>query len=183
MNYKIICSGRIFKAVSFTIILALLLTFTVPQTSYAGQISHGAKDDEEVTIIVELDNKPLISQYRTLGESQSFDTFANSAKGRQTANAVLAAQNKAVKSAEMITGNEIESRYKNVMSGFSIKAKKSDLTKIKNLPGVKTAFIERIWYSVKPVSEIIPMVNHSGPYIGSTYAKDMVMTEAAVRSQ
>ena len=103
-----------------------------------------------------------------MGESQSFDTFANSAKGRQTANAVLAAQNKAVKSAEMITGNEIESRYKNVMSGFSIKAKKSDLTKIKNLPGVKTAFIERIWYSVKPVSEIIPMVNHSGPYIGST---------------
>ena len=47
MNYKIICSGRIFKAVSFTIILALLLTFTVPQTSYAGQISHGAKDNEE----------------------------------------------------------------------------------------------------------------------------------------
>lgn len=124
--------------------------------------------NEETMIIVQLSNAPLTHSYKASSAYETFSDYASSASGHDMEHRILAAQKHTKKSVEKLTGNEISSEYSKLMCGFAIKGHYADIDKIKKLPGVKYAYAERIWNNVAPITNPIPLLAHSSPYIGAT---------------
>ncbi len=123
----------------------------------------------EQTIIVEVDSPGVIARN---AHNRSLRTFMNSADGRSAQ--ALATQARETIQDEVVasTGGVITERYDTVLNGFAIRTQATDLETIRNLPGVKRAYLERKWPLVRPLQSLTPLVNHSGPYIGSAFAHE-----------
>lgn len=123
----------------------------------------------EQTIIVEVDSPGVIARN---AYDRSLRTFMNSTAGRSAQ--ALATQAREMVQQEVVasTGGVITERYDTVLNGFAVRTQAADLETIRNLPGVKRAYLERKWPLVRPLKSLTPLVNHSGPYIGSAFAHE-----------
>lgn len=129
----------------------------------------GLSSDERVRIIVELEDKPLIS-YAVQSQSSVADFFeSDRAQELQRA----ASENRQLFRKELTRSNMdvgIDKEYSVVMNGFSLDAEYGDLESIRNMDGVKNAFVSGFHEYVEP-PENQAKTTESVPSIGGDIAK------------
>jgi subtilisin family serine protease/CRISPR/Cas system-associated protein Cas5 (RAMP superfamily) len=129
------------------------------------------KSDEEVTIIVELEDKPLIEYYSAEDTSESASSFIASSKAQGINNKLLKGQEQVTKRILKEVPIVVEQEYTVVMNGFSLTAKYGDLDTIKSVKGVKNAFVATVYdLPTQPEVENQPTMVHSTGTIGATEA-------------
>ncbi len=119
--------------------------------------------EDEVTVIVELEEIPLLEHYakidatRYSGQKSSFDEYAGTNEAEQITNRLLKQQKKvtdklqALKSVESTA--DVLYNYTAVMNGFAVKVKYKALGEIKKLPTVKTTYIAGYYEKIEPVMD------------------------------
>lgn len=117
--------------------------------------------DEDVTIIVELDDRSLLDRYNngnSTYQARSFSTdvrsYLESDEAQLTNEEMIQTQNQfasSIKSMNKVrtTSSEVLYHYTTVINGFAIKVKYGQLKEIKEMPGVKTAYVTRT-YELEP---------------------------------
>ncbi|WMJ89691.1 S8 family serine peptidase [Anaerocolumna sp. MB42-C2] len=138
--------------------------------------------EDEVTVIVELKQMPLLEHFETTQSERqfkssrpvSFDEYAETEEAEQITGGLLKQQKnvtdkiKALKS-EKNTADVIYN-YTAVMNGFAIKVKYKSLEDIKKLPNVKSAYIAGSYEKIEPVMDT------STDTIGAVSTWDMGLT-------
>ncbi|WP_346878248.1 S8 family serine peptidase [Clostridium sp. UBA7791] len=128
------------------------------------------KSDDEVTIIVELEDKPLIEYYSAEKTSDNVSSFITSAKSQGINNKLLKEQEVVTKRILKEVPIVVEQEYTVVMNGFSLTAKYGDLDTIKAVKGVKNAFVSTIHYLPEPEVGHEPTMKNSSEIISSNEA-------------
>jgi len=117
--------------------------------------------DEDVTIIVELDDRSLLDRYdngNSTYQARSYSTdvrsYLESDEAQLTNEEMIQTQNQFASSIKSMnkartTSSEVLYHYTTVMNGFAIKVKYGQLKEIKEMPGVKTAYVTRT-YELEP---------------------------------
>ncbi|MDF2588098.1 MAG: peptidase [Anaerocolumna sp.] len=119
--------------------------------------------DDLVTVIVELENKPLLEHYSNDGIARfssqiaSFDEYANTSEADQITNSLLQQQDKVTDEIEDITpvstDPEVLYNYTAVMNGFAVKVEYGSLDEIRKLPSVKSAYVAGKYERITPVMD------------------------------
>ena len=110
-------------------------------------------ENENVRIIVELDDAPLLSYGRKIGTYSNVSDFlaSNEAKGIEQR---LEQSRKAVKKALVQSGLDftVKREYSAVMNGLAVEADIADLEAIKETDGVKDAFVSKFYNLPEPIN-------------------------------
>jgi subtilisin family serine protease len=116
-----------------------------------------------VTVIVELENEPLLEHYsnnrvaRFSSQTASFDEYANTNEADQITNSLLQQQDKVTDEIEELkpvsTDPEVLYNYTAVMNGFAVKVKYGSLDEIRKLPSVKSAYVAGKYEKITPVMD------------------------------
>lgn len=121
--------------------------------------------EDEVTIIVELEDIPLLEHYKMEQtnsfarsvRTESFDEYAVSPNAEQITDKLLTEQKNVAK---QIQGLKTEKRtadviynYTAVMNGFAVKVKYKTLEEIRKLPRVKAAYAAGSYEKIRPVMD------------------------------
>ncbi|WP_033164960.1 S8 family serine peptidase [Clostridium sp. KNHs205] len=143
---------------------------------YEGSIGASAKN-KIVTVIVELDNSPLLEQYLSStslmrsGVSNSFEEFNQSSEADRITSDILKQQDTVINqiSAKHFAAStpQVLYRYTTVMNGFAIRTSYGAIETIKSLKGVKTA------YEAPVYDKIDPVMDSSTETIGATALWDL----------
>uniref|UniRef100_UPI003217438E S8 family serine peptidase n=1 Tax=Clostridium sp. TaxID=1506 RepID=UPI003217438E len=131
------------------------------------------KANEEVTIIVELESEPVLEHYIKENGTSSIHSFIGSSKGKKISNDLLKEQETVTNRILSKASSEIEiqAEYIVAMNGFALKAKFRDLETIKEIEGVKNAFVATVYdLPTQPEVENQPTMIHSNGTIGATEA-------------
>jgi LPXTG-motif cell wall-anchored protein len=134
-------------------------------------MSHEA--EEEVTIIVELESEPVLEHYIKEEGTSSVNSFLGSSKGKTISNDLLKEQETVTNRILSKVSSEVETQaeYTVAMNGFALKAKFRDLEAIKEIEGVKNAFVATIYdLPTQPEVENQPTMIHSNGTVGATEA-------------
>lgn len=119
------------------------------------------QEDENVTIIVELEDHSLLdrygngsSTYQTRSYYADAKSYLDSDEAQLTSKEMIQTQNQvagSIKSMVKIrtSASEVLYHYTTVMNGFAINVKYGQLDDIKKMPGVKTAYVART-YELEP---------------------------------
>lgn len=119
------------------------------------------QEDEDVTIIVELEDHSLLdrygngsSTYQTRSYYADAKSYLDSDEAQLTSKEMIQTQNQvagSIKSMNKIrtSASEVLYHYTTVMNGFAISVKYGQLDDIKKMPGVKTAYVART-YELEP---------------------------------
>uniref|UniRef100_UPI00286F6072 S8 family serine peptidase n=1 Tax=Anaerosporobacter sp. TaxID=1872529 RepID=UPI00286F6072 len=118
------------------------------------------QEDDEVTIIVELEENSLLERfdsaagnYQTRTYYTDAETYLDSDEAQLSSEQMIEKQNQVVKSINKkirTSSNDVLYHYTTVMNGFAIKAKYGQLDEIKKMPEVKTAYVARTYEVVEP---------------------------------
>ena len=139
-----------------------------PELPEAGKKPHGEKgedalykDDDQVVVIVEMEDKPLIEDASMTKSTDAGLSLTN--KGQNRKNSLLERQaevhKKITDAMPAGKGIEIRNHYTLLMNGFSARIEYGQLDTIRGLPGVKAAY-------VAPVYIIEPDAVSSGEMVG-----------------
>lgn len=124
--------------------------------------------DEEVTIIVELSEKPLAESYSSRKQSMSFETYLRSSNAKTVSGRIETEQKNTIKKINDVVDTEgnvqVLYKYDTLINGFAIKTKYSELDKIKKLSNVKNAHVSRMYSR--------PAITKSGVAAGATDSGD-----------
>lgn len=135
-------------------------------------------EDEEVTVIVELEETSLLDRYDngiSTYQAKSYYTdvksYLDSDEVQLSREKIIQRQNKVadnIKSMNKVrsSSSEVLYHYTTVMNGFAMKVKYGQLEKIKSMPGVKTAYVARTY-------ELEPNMTTSNGMIESNVAHDL----------
>ncbi|MCR5481589.1 MAG: S8 family serine peptidase [Clostridia bacterium] len=123
-------------------------------------------DNEPVRIIIELEDDPLLDSFPSQKSSISPEDFLRSSKC-VSLESNLAAERRAVKSELNKSDMDItvENEYSAVFNGLSVVAQAGDLDAIREMDGVKDAFISEFYAAPEPV-EYYPQLIKSVSTIG-----------------
>lgn len=136
------------------------------------------QDDEEVTVIVELEDQSLlerfdngISTYEANYSLNDAKLYLDSDEAQRTSEEMIQAQNEVASNIESmnktrLASNDVLYHYTTVMNGFSMKVKYGQLEDIKEMLGVKTAYVARTY-------ELEPDMTTSNEMIDSNVAHDL----------
>ena len=138
--------------------------------------AHTYRDDEPVRIVIELEDSPLLdSGSGASAFRSSADYFASKqAKRRDT---TLSAARSQVKRTMDRSGLDVdvEYEYSAVLNGMAVSAEYGDLETIRQLDGVKNAFVAQSYELIRPVANE-PYLNDSVPSIGGDMIRDAQQT-------
>lgn len=121
--------------------------------------------EEEVTIIVELEDSPLLEHFKkeqtkSLARSPkppSFDEYAVTSKADQITNDLLKQQKTLARRIQSLTKEKktagVIYNYTAVLNGFAIKVKYKSLNQIQKMPEVKAAYIAGHYERIEPVMD------------------------------
>ena len=133
--------------------------------------------DEEVTVIVELKDEPLVADYEASQASfmavdeAGFEKYVTTPEALEKKEALLEGQAEVLQQIQSIqkerTVLEPVYSYTTVLNGFAVKVKYSMLEKIQQLDQVKNAFVSGCYLLDDPVME------SSNPMIGSDSCWDL----------
>lgn len=128
--------------------------------------------DDRVTIIVELEDRPLLEDSQMQTFSSTGDYFAS--QRAQAMENTLARARKQAKRELASSGMDIEvgREYSAVLNGLSVEADYGDLDAIRALPGVKNAFPAERYELIRPVA-YEPLLDNSVPTIGGDIAQNV----------
>lgn len=124
------------KILSTLVLLALIITsFAGTNTNYANSEE---ADSRLVTVIVEMKDKPLLAS--SISKKLSASSYLNMASTVEKKETLLEQQENTLEKINDSIGEDTNYifQYTNVLNGFAIKVKKSDLTKIRRLSEVKS---------------------------------------------
>ena len=119
------------------------------------------QEDEEVTIIVELEDHSLLdrygngsSTYQTRSYYADAKSYLDSDEAQLTSEEMIQTQNQVATSIKSMdktrtSASEVLYHYTTVMNGFAMNVKYGQLEDIKKMPGVKTAYVART-YEIEP---------------------------------
>lgn len=95
------------------------------------------------TFNVELESKPILEHYIEDNGSTTISSFTASSAGRGISNKILQEHKRIVSriQSEVSSDIEVKAEYSVVMNGFAVKAKYGDLEDIRQIKGVKSAFV------------------------------------------
>ncbi|MDY2729402.1 MAG: S8 family serine peptidase [Clostridium sp.] len=135
------------KVINISIILLFLLCFLSKGHAFSKIYENNEKS--KVRIIVELEDKAAI------------DILSNSDKAKDIESEVKNNQKDIICKAENITKNKIIKQFAYLVNGFSIYGSSNDIEKIKNISGVKDAYISyEMHESVCEKSNLISEINN-----------------------
>ena len=143
---------------------------TIADSQSHSELDSLHKADDEVTIIVELEDKPLIEYYSAGKTSNSVSSFIKSSKSQGINNQLLKQQEIVKQRIQKEVPIVVEQEYTVVMNGFSFIAKYSDLDTIKAVKGVKNAFVSTVYRLPDLEIEHKPTMAFSSETISSTEA-------------
>jgi lactocepin len=115
------------------------------------------QDDEEVTVIVEMDENSLLDRYDngfSTYQARNYDTdvksYLDSDEAQLSRDEMIQTQNKVADSIRSINkarslSNDVLYHYTTIMNGFAMKVQYGQLDDIKKMPGVKTAYVARTY--------------------------------------
>ncbi|MGB8454051.1 MAG: S8 family serine peptidase [Anaerocolumna sp.] len=121
--------------------------------------------DDEVTLIVELKDIPLLEHFKkdqsdgfaNRNQISSFDEYAETFEAEQITNSLLKQQKTITDKIQILTSEkstaEVIYNYTAVMNGFAIRVKYKSLADIKKLPTVKAAYIAGSYEKIEPVMD------------------------------
>ena len=98
------------------------------------------KQDVYVDVIIQLKSAPAAT-------NGSIKANASSAEIEQASKQVIASQSAVKDKVKAITKQAIGKSYGYVVNGFATKAKVKDIQKLRNLPGVKSVTLARVYYA------------------------------------
>lgn len=119
------------------------------------------QEDEEVTIIVELEDHSLLdrfdnssSTYQTRSYYADAKSYLDSDEAQLTSEEMIQTQNQVAGSIKSMdktrtSTSEVLYNYTTVMNGFAMNVKYGQFEDIKKMPGVKTAYVART-YEIEP---------------------------------
>lgn len=104
------------------------------------KLTKAQQADTYVDAIVQLDAAPA-------AENGSLSTDASTAEIQAATNTVIASQASVKSAVEAITSQGIGESYGYVINGFTTKVKVKDLTKLQEIPGVKSVSLAKVYYA------------------------------------
>lgn len=109
--------------------------------------------EETVTLIVEMEGDPLLAGQQAA--QYGAQTYADSTEGQNTLNAIETEQKQVQDqiTKKVDSSASVQYTYTNVFNGFAIEVKKSDVEKIKALPGVAEVYESAARFLPSPVEE------------------------------
>lgn len=118
----------------------------------APAVTENLPDDARVHIIVELEKEPVLEQVYSLRSFDDSGEYFKSGKAKSLESS-LAAERRSVSRAMSQSDMDIQTEYEYsaVFNGMSVIADAGDLEEIRDLPGVKDAFISERYALPKPV--------------------------------
>ena len=128
------------------------------------------KGDEEVSIIVELEDKPLLDYFSEDNVAKDIKSFISSEKGQAINNEIISDQVGIKEKILNEISGTLEQEYTVVMNGFAVKTKYSQLNKIKAIDGVKNAFVSKTYKLLDENGTKEPKLKYSKDTIGATAA-------------
>lgn len=142
------------------------------------QNNDSAKLKEQVTVIVELNNLPLLDRYLDSNSlmrsstSSSFEEFSQSAEADTISSDLLKQQDTVINQISLkklysSSTPQVLYRYTTVMNGFAIRTNYGAIENIKKIPGVKTA------YEAPKYDKIDPVMDSSTNTIGASSLWDL----------
>ncbi|MEG2936504.1 MAG: S8 family serine peptidase, partial [Clostridium sp.] len=138
-------------------------------------VSMAYKAEEEVDIIVELESKPILEHYIEDNSSTTISSFTSSSAGRRISKKILQEQKNVMSriQSEVSSDIELKAEYSVVINGFAVKAKYGDLEGIRDVNGVKNAFVANTYdVPTNPEINLEPFMVNSNGYIGATEANE-----------
>ena len=126
--------------------------------------------DERVSIVIELEDAPLLDSHK-VSQYASVTDFLDSNAAQSTERKLERAR-KAVKSQLATKLDDVEVRYEytTVFNGLSVEADYADLETIQDLPGVKDAYVSQVYQLIEPVNET--KLADSVPSIGGDISQE-----------
>lgn len=166
--------------------VVLALQFSAPALAYTNQQENTASlftpnansvvteqfaPEDEVRIIVELEDAPLLDEQVAMRAYSSAGDYLNSDEA-QSHEAALASARKRVTRAMNTSDMDItvEREYSAVINGMSVLAQAGDLEAIQEMDGVKEAFIAEKYALIEPVA-YDPQLTDSVPAVGGDIAQ------------
>lgn len=137
------------------------------------------KSEEDVTVIVELESKPLLDYYIEQKNSENISTYIMTKNGKNITREIQNEQKEIASRISKSISKEVEreAEYKVALNGFAITAKFKDLEKIREVEGVKNAFISTIHQlPTNPEIEKEPKMINSNGTIGAIEANELGYT-------
>ena len=140
---------RRFTALSLSCCLlfsAVQLPYAADKSLQSGEAEY--QSDDRVRIIVELEDKPLISYAAKYASVTDFFESDRAKELQKAASESRKSFQKTLTRSDMDA--EIEKEYSVVLNGFSLSADYGDLETIKEMDGVKNAFVSGFHEYVEP---------------------------------
>ncbi len=109
-----------------------------------------------VTVIVELEQKPLLEHYILSKTTLSVGEYEASAAGQTLVSNMLSSQQKVIDKlaqAQITDGDSVVCQYTTVLNGFAIRVPYGKLATVCNLTGVKTAFIATVHQQIETMMD------------------------------
>ncbi len=109
-----------------------------------------------VTVIVELEQKPLLEHYMLSKPGMSVGEYEASAAGQKLVGDMLSDQQKVIDKlvkAQITESGSVICRYTTVMNGFAIRVPYGKLSTVCNLAGVKSAFIATVHQQIETMMD------------------------------
>lgn len=147
-------------------------------------------EEDEVTIIVELNDESLldrynsnsgISTYQANEYSTNVNTYLESDNALQANTSMIAMQDAVIKDIQKLdrtrmSNHEVLYHYTTVMNGFAMKAKYGELASIKEMPNVKNAYVARTYQIINPdMTTSTDMINAPVAYDNNYKGQGMVV--------
>jgi hypothetical protein len=112
--------------------------------------------EHKVTLIVELDSRPLLDIYndKSKNNKNNFSSFKSTTQADQIKNRALNQQNKTIKKISKVLYKEndvkIKDQFTNIINAFVIEGSTEDIKTIKNLSNVKNVYIAKSYERIQP---------------------------------
>ena len=125
---------------------------------------------KKVRVIIELEDKPLLENRLRIKAYGSAANFLKSNEAERAEDRLAESRESVIKSLEEspldIDAGDVVYEYSAVLNGVAVEAAEKDLEDIKNIPGVKNAYVEEFHPLIEPEESHI-MLENSTELIGS----------------